>query len=131
MMELAWQSALKFHVFLMALGPVLFCVNLAFLWLVKNHASLNKKLYLMMPMVFMWGAMAFFSGVFLWAMQHFNFSWKVGLMGLVLGMVCGGEVWRVRKLKIARTKESLMLAYITWCKGLYGLNLLLCLALFL
>ncbi|BCZ17018.1 hypothetical protein NHP190003_03000 [Helicobacter sp. NHP19-003] len=130
-MGLAWQNALSFHVFLMALGPVLFLLNLAFLWLAKNYASLNKKLYFMMPMVFMWAAMAFFSGVFLLAMQHFDFSWKVGLMGFVLAVVCGGEVWRVRKLKIARTKEPLMLAYIKWCKGLYGLNLLLCLALFL
>ncbi|CRF50456.1 hypothetical protein HHE06_02830 [Helicobacter heilmannii] len=131
MTSLAWQNALSFHVFLMALGPVLFLLNLAFLWLAKNYASLNKTLYFIMPMVFMWVAMAFFSGVFLWAMQRFHFSWKVGLMGLVLTVVCGGEIWRVRKLKIARTKEAFMLSYIQWCKGLYGLNLLLCLALFL
>ncbi|WP_240328963.1 hypothetical protein [Helicobacter suis] len=127
----AWQDARSFHAFLMALGPIVFGINLVFLGLVKNYATLNKCLYFMMPMVFAWVAMAFFSGIFLLAMQSFALSGKVALMGLVVGIVMLGEIMRVYKLKLARTKESLMLAYIKWSKGLYGLDLLLCLLVYI
>ncbi|TSA83095.1 hypothetical protein FNE76_05340 [Helicobacter mehlei] len=85
----------------------------------------------MMVIVFMWVAIGFFSGVFIWAMQGFSGSLKVLLMGLALGLISLGEIQRIKKLKHARIKEAYMQKYIRWSQGLYTLNLLLSSAFFI
>ncbi|WP_185963004.1 hypothetical protein [Helicobacter mehlei] len=124
-------DAINFHAFCMGLGPLIFGANLFWLGYLKNYATLNKRLYAMMVIVFMWVAIGFFSGVFIWAMQGFSGSLKVLLMGLALGLISLGEIQRIKKLKHARIKEAYMQKYIRWSQGLYTLNLLLSSAFFI
>ncbi|WP_104758794.1 hypothetical protein [Helicobacter bizzozeronii] len=124
-------DAIKFHAFFMGLGPLIFGANLFWLGYLKNYATLNKRLYAMMVIVFMWVAIGFFSGVFIWAMQGFSGSLKVVLMVIALGLISLGEIQRIKKLKHARIKEAYMQKYIRWSQGLYTFNLLLSSAFFI
>ncbi len=125
MLTQALIDAISFHAFFMGLGPLIFGANLFWLGYLKNYATLNKYLYAMMVIVFMWVAIGFFSGVFIWAMQGFSGSLKVILMGIALGIIALGEIKRINKLKRARIKEAYMQKYVRWSQGLYTLNLLL------
>ncbi|PAF44883.1 hypothetical protein BJI48_02425 [Helicobacter sp. 11S02596-1] len=122
----AFNDSVFFHSFFMYFMPIPFLINLYALFTKKDYTAINRKIWFVMPMVFFLVAVAFFSGIFVMAMQYFFIDIKNALMIAVTLFIFIGEIIRVKKLKIAKTKQELMEAYLKFCKLLYGLDLILC-----
>lgn len=129
MIAKAFNDSVFFHSFFMYFMPIPFIINLYTLFNQRDYIRVNRKIWFVMPMIFFLVAVAFFTGIFLVAMEHFAFSARVIFMVVVTAIIFIGEIVRIRRLKIAKTKEELMIAYLKFCKILYGIDLILCLLL--
>lgn len=130
MVSKAFGDSVFFHAFFMYFIPLPFLFNLYTLFTQKNYGKIIAKLWFVMILIFFLVGVASFSGVFVWAMNGFMASWRIWSMVVVTFFIFIGEIWRIKKLKLARTQESLMISYIKFCKGLYGLDLIWCILLF-
>lgn len=114
-----------YHAFFCAFFAVPFIINLYSLFTYKNFASLNKKIWYAMPLIFFLLCIAFLSGINVSITQNRFFSPFIILMWAYWVFVLGGEILRMRILKIARrTSKEAMLRYVKFCKLLYIFNLL-------
>lgn len=129
MIAKAFNDSVFFHSFFMYFMPIPFIINLYTLFNQRDYIRVNRKIWFVMPMIFFLVAVAFFTGIFLVAMEHFAFSARVIFMVVVTAIIFIGEIVRIRRLKVAKTKEELMIAYLKFCKILYGIDLILCLLL--
>lgn len=121
----AFSSFLFYHSFFSAFLALPFIMNLITLFTYKSFASLNKKIWHVMPLLFFLLAISTFSGLNLSAMGH-NFSslWVLLMFAYVL-FVLIAEIYRIKLLKVARrTNEEAMLQYVKKAKILYLLDLL-------
>ncbi|MDO7253247.1 hypothetical protein [Helicobacter cappadocius] len=125
----AFNDSVFFHSFFMYFMPVPFIINLYTLFNQRDYVRVNRKIWFVMPIIFFLIAVAFFTGIFLMAMGHFMFNAKVILMVIATVVIFVGEIVRIKRLKIAKTKEEFMIAYLKFCKVLYFIDLLLCLLL--
>lgn len=128
MIAKAFNDSVFFHTFFMYFMPIPFIINLYALFNQRDYIKVNRKIWFVMPMIFFLIAVAFFTGIFVMAMTHFAISAKVILMIVVTAIIFIGEIVRIRKLKLAKTKEELMIAYLKFCKILYGVDLICSLA---
>lgn len=114
-----------YHAFFCAFFAIPFLINLYSLFTYKNFASLNKKIWYAMPLIFFLLCIAFLSGINVSITQN-NFSSPFVLaMWAYWIFVLGGEILRMRILKVARrTSKEAMLRYVKFCKLLYLSNLL-------
>ncbi|PAF47799.1 hypothetical protein BKH46_02910 [Helicobacter sp. 12S02634-8] len=126
MIAKAFNDSIFFHAFFMYFTPIPFLINLYTLFTQKNYARVNYKMWFVMPMVFFFVAVAFFSGIFVMAMQHFHIDMRIVAMIVVTIFIFIGEIVRIKRLKLAKTKETLMQEYLKFCKFLYGIDLALC-----
>lgn len=125
MIKEAFSSFLFYHYFFSAFLALPFVINLITLFSYKNFASLNKKIWYVMPLLFFLIAVSALSGLNLSAMGHNFTSPKVLAMMLYLIFVFLGEIYRIKLLKVARrTNEEAMLEYVKKAKILYFLDLL-------
>lgn len=131
MINKAFSDSVFFHTFFMYCMPIPFLLNLYTLFTQKNYSKIITKLWFVMILIFFLIAVASFSGIFVWAMNGFTLSYRIWLMIIVTFFIFLGEIWRIKKLKLARTQENLMISYINFAKLLYGLDLLWCIVLFL
>lgn len=129
MIAKAFNDSVFFHSFFMYFMPIPFIINLYALFNQKDYIRVNRKIWFVMPMIFFLVAVASFTGIFLMAMEHFALNAKIIFMAVVTAIIFVGEIVRIRRLKVAKTKEELMIAYLKFCKILYGVDLLLCLLL--
>lgn len=121
----AFSSFLFYHYFFSAFLALPFIINLITLFTYKNFASLNKKIWYVMPLLFFLIAISTLSGLNLSAMGHNFTSPKVLAMFVYILFVFVGEFYRIRLLKVARrTNEEAMLDYVKKAKILYFLDLL-------
>lgn len=121
----AFSSFLFYHYFFSAFLALPFIINLITLFTYKNFASLNKKIWYVMPLLFFLIAISTLSGLNLSAMGHNFTSPKVLAMFVYILFVFVGEIYRIRLLKVARrTSEEAMLDYVKKAKILYFLDLL-------
>ncbi len=118
-------QSLLIHAFFAALLALAFMINLYTLFKEKNFIQLNKKIYLVMPAIYILLSIALLSGVFIWAMQQFEFSFSavVMLLGLLLMLIA--EIKRHKSVKFAITKKERMEPYIKKAKILYFLETIL------
>lgn len=125
MIQKAFSDLVFYHAFFSAFFAFPFVLNLYTLYTYKNFASLNKKIWYAMPLIFFLLAVAFLSGINVSITQNnFNSPIVLAMWGYWL-FVLIGEIIRIRILKIARrTNEEAMLRYVKFCKILYILNLL-------
>lgn len=114
-----------YHAFFCAFFAIPFLINLYSLFTYKNFASLNKKIWYAMPLIFFLLCIAFLSGINVSITQN-NFSSPFVLaMWAYWIFVLGGEILRMRILKVARrTSKEAMLRYVKFCKFLYLSDLL-------
>lgn len=125
MIKKAFSSFLFYHYFFSAFLALPFVINLITLFTYKNFASLNKKIWYVMPLLFFLIAVATLSGLNLSAMGHNFTSPKVLAMFAYIIFVTVGEIYRIKLLKVARrTNEQAMLDYVKKAKILYFLDLL-------
>lgn len=129
MIAKAFNDSVFFHSFFMYFMPIPFIINLYALFSQRDYIRVNRKIWFVMPMIFFLVAVAFFTGIFLMAMGHFALNARVIFMVAVTAMIFIGEIVRIRRLKVAKTKEELMIAYLKFCKILYGVDLIFCLLL--
>lgn len=82
-----------------------------------------------MPAIYILLSIALLSGIFIWAMQQFEFSFSavVMLLGLLLMLIA--EIKRHKSVKFAITKKERMETYIKKAKILYFLETILIVAL--
>lgn len=121
----AFSSFLFYHYFFSAFLALPFIINLITLFTYKNFASLNKKIWYVMPLLFFLIAISTLSGLNLSAIGHNFTSPKVLAMFIYILFVFVGEIYRIRLLKVARrTSEEAMLDYVKKAKILYFLDLL-------
>lgn len=118
-------QSLLVHAFFVALLALAFMINLYTLFKEKNFIQLNRKIYLVMPAIYILLSIALLSGIFIWAMQQFEFSFSavVMLLGLLLMLIA--EIKRHKSVKFAITKKERMEAYIKKAKILYSLETIL------
>lgn len=99
-------QSLLIHAFFAALLALAFMINLYTLFKEKNFIQLNRKIYLVMPAIYILLSIALLSGIFIWAMQQFEFSFSavVMLLGLLLMLIA--EIKRHKSVKFAITKKK-------------------------
>lgn len=123
--EKAFSSLFFYHTFFCAFLIIPFLINLYSLFTYKNFASLNKKIWHAMPLIFFLLLVALLSGINVSITQSNFLSPSVIAMWIYWFFVLSGEIFRIKTLKIARrTSEEAMLRYIKLCKWLYICNLL-------
>lgn len=120
-----FSSFVFYHYFFSAFLALPFMINLVTLFTYKNFASLNKKIWYVMPLLFFLIAVCMLSGLNLSAIGHnFGSPWVLAMFAYTL-FVLGGEIYRIKLLKVAkRTNEEAMLQYVKKTKILYILDLL-------
>ncbi len=118
-------QSLLIHAFFTALLAFAFIINLYTLFREKNLIQLNRKIYLVMPAIYILLSIALLSGVFIWAMQQFAFSFKA--MAMLFGslLMLMAEIKRHKSVKFAITKKERMEVYIKKAKILYFLETIL------
>lgn len=120
-----FSNFLFYHYFFSAFLALPFVINLITLFTYKNFASLNKKIWYVMPLLFFLLGVSTLSGLNLSAMEHNFYSPLVLAMFAYTLFVIGGEIYRIKLLKVARrTNEKAMLEYVKKAKILYILDLL-------
>lgn len=121
----AFANLVFYHAFFSAFFAFPFVLNLYTLFSYKNFASLNKKIWFAMPLIFFLLAVSLLSGINVVVTQNIYTSPAVLIMWGYWLFVFIGEIIRIRTLSVARrTNEQAMLKYIKICKILYGLDLL-------
>lgn len=124
--EQAFSSLVFYHQFFSAFFAFPFVLNLYNLFKQSNFAILNKKIWFCMPLIFFLLAVSLLSGLNIIFTQRLFFSTQIALMIVFWLVVLLGEIYRIKRLKIARRiNEEAMLSYVKFCKLLYTLNLAL------
>ncbi|PDX34481.1 hypothetical protein BB462_06450 [Helicobacter pylori] len=118
-------QSLLVHAFFATMLALAFMINLYTLFKEKNFIQLNKKIYLVMPAIYILLSIALLSGIFIWAMQQFEFSFSAVAMLLGLLLMLIAEIKRHKSVKFAITKKERMEAYIKKAKILYCLETIL------
>lgn len=103
-----------------------FVLNLWSLFFYKNLVQLNKRIWFMMPLIFFLLSVALLSGFNIVVFNPQNFGISTIVMIILCLVVFGGEIYRIKILKIARrTSLEAMERYIVFCKILYTIDIIL------
>lgn len=125
------ETMIFYHYFLTLPLPLIYLINLLTLQMQKNYATINKRIWYSMPLIFLLLSISFFGGLCVWAMEHFYFKFSIILMLLVFCILTGSEIYRIKRLKEDRISEASMKKYISLCKKLYSVNFILIVGLIL
>lgn len=123
MVAKAFDDMVFFHAFFMAFFPIPFLINLFTLFTYKTYQKVIIKLWFVMPIIFLLVAIGSFTGIFIMASAQWYINWHIAFMIIFMAFIFGGEIMRLKRLKLAKTSENLMLRYIRFCKVLYSLDL--------
>lgn len=103
-----------------------FVLNLWSLFFYKNLVQLNKRIWFMMPLIFFLLSVALLSGFNIVVFNPQSFGISTIVMIILCLVVFGGEIYRIKILKIARrTSLEAMERYIVFCKILYTIDIIL------
>lgn len=116
---------LAYHQFFGLFYPLLFAINLLNLFFTKNYSRMNFRIWLASSATFFLLSISFFSGLVLVFFMREFFSFRIFCMLVFMFIVLILEIYRARRLKFARTKESLFIAYIRFSRVLYLILLIL------
>lgn len=123
------ETMIFYHYFLTLPLPIIYLINLFTLQIQKNYATINKRIWYSMPLIFLFLSISFFGGLCIWAMEHFSFKLSIIIMLLVFCILTGSEIYRIKRLKKDRISEASMKKYISLCKKLYSINFILIISL--
>ncbi|WP_394977145.1 hypothetical protein [uncultured Helicobacter sp.] len=103
-----------------------FVLNLWSLFFYKNLVQLNKRIWFMMPLIFFLLSVAVLSGLNILVFNPQSFGISTIVMIILCLVVFGGEIYRIKILKIARrTSLEAMQRYVVFCKILYTIDVIL------
>lgn len=103
-----------------------FVLNLWSLFFYKNLVQLNKRIWFMMPLIFFLLSVAVLSGLNILVFNPQSFGISTIVMIILCLVVFGGEIYRIKILKIARrTSLEAMQRYVLFCKMLYTIDVIL------
>lgn len=103
-----------------------FVLNLWSLFFYKNLVQLNKRIWFMMPLIFFLLSVAVLSGLNILVFNPQSFGISTIMMIILCLVVFGGEIYRIKFLKIARrTSLEAMQRYVVFCKILYTIDVIL------
>ena len=103
-----------------------FVLNLWSLFFYKNLVQLNKRIWFMMPLIFFLLSVAVLSGLNILVFNPQSFGISTLVMIILCLVVFGGEIYRIKILKIARrTSLEAMQRYVVFCKMLYTIDVIL------
>ncbi|MBR2112472.1 hypothetical protein [uncultured Helicobacter sp.] len=103
-----------------------FVLNLWSLFFYKNLVQLNKRIWFMMPLIFFLLSVAVLSGLNILVFNPQSFGISTIVMIILCLVVFGGEIYRIKILKIARrTSLEAMQRYVVFCKMLYTIDVIL------
>lgn len=103
-----------------------FVLNLWSLFFYKNLVQLNKRIWFMMPLIFFLLSVALLSGLNILVFNPQSFGISTIVMIILCLVVFGGEIYRIKILKIARrTSLEAMQRYVVFCKILYTIDVIL------
>lgn len=103
-----------------------FVLNLWSLFFYKNLVQLNKRIWFMMPLIFFLLSVALLSGLNILVFNPQSFGISTIVMIILCLVVFGGEIYRIKILKIARrTSLEAMQRYVIFCKILYTIDVVL------
>lgn len=103
-----------------------FVLNLWSLFFYKNLVQLNKRIWFMMPLIFFLLSVAVLSGLNILVFNPQSFGISTIVMIILCLVVFGGEIYRIKILKIARrTSLEAMQRYVIFCKMLYTIDVIL------
>lgn len=103
-----------------------FVLNLWSLFFYKNLVQLNKRIWFMMPLIFFLLSVALLSGLNILVFNPQSFGISTIVMIILCLVVFGGEIYRIKILKIARrTSLEAMQRYVIFCKILYTIDVIL------
>ncbi|RDU66876.1 hypothetical protein [Helicobacter equorum] len=103
-----------------------FVLNLWSLFFYKNLVQLNKRIWFMMPLIFFLLSVAVLSGLNILVFNPQSFGISTIVMIILCLVVFGGEIYRIKILKIARrTSLEAMQRYVVFCKMLYTIDIIL------
>lgn len=103
-----------------------FVLNLWSLFFYKNLVQLNKRIWFMMPLIFFLLSVALLSGLNILVFNPQSFGISTIVMIILCLVVFGGEIYRIKILKIARrTSLEAMQRYVIFCKILYTIDAVL------
>lgn len=103
-----------------------FVLNLWSLFFYKNLVQLNKRIWFMMPLIFFLLSVAVLSGLNILVFNPQSFGISTITMIILCLVVFGGEIYRIKFLKIARrTSLEAMQRYVVFCKILYTIDVIL------
>ena len=104
-------------------------INLAFLLINKNFILLHKIMWFFTPLIFGILAILVLSGFSILAMSGFAFSFYIFSMIFISFAIVFLEIFRIKKLRIARAEPSKVKDYLRFSKILYSLYFFLILSL--
>lgn len=120
----AFSNLNFYHAFFCAFFAIPSLINLYSLFTYKNFASLNKKIWYVMPLIFFLLCISLLGGLNISATQRNFVSPMVLMMWIYWILTLVGEIMRIKILKVARrTSKEAMLRYVRFCKILYISNL--------
>ncbi|MFC3866876.1 hypothetical protein [Helicobacter equorum] len=115
-----------YHSFFSLFLVLPFVLNLWSLFFYKNLVQLNKRIWFMMPLIFFLLSVALLSGFNIVVFNPQSFGISTIVMIILCLVVFGGEIYRIKILKIARrTSLEAMERYIVFCKILYTIDIIL------
>ncbi|CBG39393.1 hypothetical protein [Helicobacter mustelae] len=116
----AIEQLRSYHKFFALLLAGIYLMDFGILWTQKNYATLNKRLWFFMPLIFCLLAIIFLLGISLWAMMGFVFEGRIFEMCAVWVVFLSLEIMRSKILKRSRISLAGMKKYVRFCKIYYG-----------
>ncbi len=112
MEALSLAQAISFHTMINIVLLIIIFINLVILSLTKDFVRIHKITWFITPLFFGILSINILSGFSIWAMIKFSFSIKILLMiGLSLVLIIA-EIFRVKKMRLARLKIDFRNKYI-------------------
>lgn len=85
----------------------------------KTYLQMNRKIYFVMPITIFLLGVAIITGIFLLAMRNFIVDIRIFCMIIALCFFLMGEIYRMIRLKKAKTSLENMQSYVKFCKIMY------------
>lgn len=122
MQEFALSQATSFHAMIVYFLFAIAFVNEITLFFIKDFVKINKLSFALTPLFLGFLFIVFLSGVSVWAMNQFEFSFKILLM-IVANFMFVIEIVRIKKLRKARANPSLRESYVKFARIANGFYL--------
>lgn len=115
MSSFALSQAIYFHIIIIYFLFAIALINAIVLFFLKDFVGINKLSWAFTPLFLGFLFIAFLSGISIWAMMKFSFSFKILFM-ILANCVFLLEIFRIKKLRKARIKPHFRAKYMRFAR---------------